>query len=474
MEKVARGTRSGSDLLTVSFGMAVDDGANSASSRGVSAESLKECGDILAKGDAWLREGRAERRDGVGWLALPYRDISDIEEAAEWLRGFTAVVQAGIGGSALGNLMVHGALLPPYWNELPEAKRGGPRFYLADNVDPRDNRTVWNLIEPEKTAFIVISKSGSTAETMANFLFFWDRLKVELGPKRAAEHVLVITDEEKGVLKPFADEIGCRRLVLPSDVGGRFSVLSSVGLLSACALGLDGKKLLAGAAEMDEQLARRTSLFENPAWLLSALSVTHYRRGRNMTVMMPYEDALERFCEWFAQLWGESLGKNGVGSTPVRALGAIDQHSQIQLYTEGPDDKLFTIITVSEPEEDILIPETEEQSLVPLGYLFGQSMNSLRRYEALSTAAAVAKGGKPVVTIEIPRLDERRLGALIQFYEHVTALTGYVLDVNPFDQPGVEQGKNYTYGLMGRPNYSAQALEVTELAEKLSLREVSL
>lgn len=225
---------------------------------------------------------------------------------------------------------------------------------------------------------------------------------------------------------------------------------------------------------MDEKLAQRASLFENPAWLLSALSVAHYRRGRNMTVMMPYEDALERFCEWFAQLWGESLGKNGVGSTPVRALGAIDQHSQIQLYTEGPDDKLFSIITVSEPEEDIVIPETEEQALVPLGYLFGQSMNSLRRYEALSTAAAVAKGGKPVVTIEVPRLDERRLGALIQLYEHVTALTGYVLDVNPFDQPGVEQGKNYTYGLMGRPNFSAQALEVTELAEKLSLMEVTL
>ncbi len=257
-------------------------------------------------------------------------------------------------------------------------------------------------------------------------------------------------------------------------MGGRFSVLSPVGLLSAVALGIPAAKLLDGAADMDRKLAERDTVRENPAWLLAALSVAHYRQGRNMTVLMPYEDALERFCEWFAQLWGESLGKNGTGSTPVRALGAIDQHSQIQLYTEGPDDKLFTVMTVADPSEEITIPETDEKALVSLSYLFGQSMNSLRRYEALSTAAAIAKSGKPVVSIEIPKLDERRLGAMIQFYEHVTALAGYLLDVNPFDQPGVEQGKNYTYGLMGRPNYSAQALEVTELAEKLSLREVSL
>lgn len=467
-----RGT--GSELLTFSFGLAVSGGEALVSSRAVDFEAIEGLEEIFKRGDSALREAAAKGRDGVGWLSLPYRDMTDVEDAAEWLSGFEAIVQIGIGGSALGNLMLHGALLPPYWNELPLSKRGGPRFYLSDNVDPTDNRAVWNLIDSEKTAFIVISKSGSTAETMANFLFFWDRLKVELGPKRAAEHVIVITDEEKGVLRPFANEIGCRRLVLPSDVGGRFSVLSPVGLLSACALGISGRKLLKGAAEMEEKLSERTSMFDNPVWLLAALSVVHYRQGRNMTVLMPYEDALERFCEWFAQLWGESLGKNGTGSTPVRALGAIDQHSQIQLYIEGPDDKLFTVMTVTDPRGEITIPETEEKSLVALSYLFGQSMNSLRRYEALSTAAAIAKAGKPVIFIEVPKLDERCIGAMIQFYEHVTALAGYILDVNPFDQPGVEQGKNYTYGLMGRPNYSAQALEVTEFAEKISLREISL
>jgi glucose-6-phosphate isomerase len=454
--------------------MAVSGGESLAPCGAVDIEAIEGFEEILRRGDSWLRESAAEGRDGVGWINLPKRDISEVEETGKWISGFDAMVQVGIGGSALGNLMLHGALLPPYWNELAPSKRQAPRFFMSDNVDPADNRAIWNLIDPEKTVFTVISKSGSTAETMANFLFFWDRLKVDLGPKQAAEHVVVITDEEKGVLRPFADEIGCRRLVLPADVGGRFSVLSPVGLLSASALGISVKKLLDGAAEMDEKLARRDSILHNPAWLMAALSVAHYRQGRNMTVLMPYEDALERFCEWFAQLWGESLGKNGMGSTPVRALGAIDQHSQIQLYTEGPDDKLFTVMTLAEPREEITIPETEEKSLVSLSYLFGQSMNSLRHYEALSTAAAIAKAGKPVISIEIPKLDERRLGAMIQFYEHVTALSGYLLDVNPFDQPGVEQGKNYTYGLMGRANYSAQALEVTELAEKLSLMEVCL
>ena len=461
-------------LLRISFGTAVIGPEAPVPSGAVRAVDLEGYEDLLGHGEEWLRESCAERREGVGWLLLPYRKLDDVEEAAAWLAGFESVVQIGIGGSALGNLMLHGALLPSYWNELPPSKRNHPRFYLSDNVDPHENRSIWNLIDPEKTAFIVISKSGTTAETMANFLFFWDRLKVDLGPRAAAEHVVVITDEEKGVLRPFADEIGCRSLALPGDVGGRFSVLSPVGLLSACALGISGRSLLAGAAEMEEMLSGRHSVFDNPAWTIAALSVAHYRQGRNMAVMMPYEDPLERFCEWFAQLWGESLGKNGTGSTPVRALGAIDQHSQIQLYTEGPDDKLFTIITVAAPSEDIIIPETEEKSLVQLSYLFGQSMNSLRHYEAVSTAGAIAKAGKPVITLEIPCLDERRLGAMIQLYEHATALTGYLLDVNPFNQPGVEKGKDYTYGLMGRPNYSAQALEVTELAEKISLREIVL
>ncbi len=212
--------------------------------------------------------------------------------------------------------MLHGALLPPYWNELPRSKRQGPRFYMSDNVTG-GQRMIWNLIDPEQTVFTVISKSGSTAETMANFLFFWDRLKVDLGPKKAAEHVVVITDEEKGVLRPFADEIGCRRLVLPADVGGRFSVLSPVGLLSGAALGISARKLLEGAAEMDRRLAERNTVFENPAWLLAALSVAHYRQGRNMTVLMPTRMPWSGSANGSPSS-GRKLGKNGTGSTPVR------------------------------------------------------------------------------------------------------------------------------------------------------------
>ncbi|HPK06263.1 MAG TPA: glucose-6-phosphate isomerase, partial [Aminivibrio sp.] len=207
-----RGWGTGPELLTLSYGMAVSDGESLAPGGAVDIEAVEGYEEILRRGDARLREAAAEGREGVGWLNLPGRDIADVEETGKWIAGFDALVQVGIGGSALGNLMLHGALLPPYWNELPRSKRQGPRFYMSDNVDPADNRAIWNLIDPEQTVFTVISKSGSTAETMANFLFFWDRLKVDLGPKKAAEHVVVITDEEKGVLRPFADEIGCRRL----------------------------------------------------------------------------------------------------------------------------------------------------------------------------------------------------------------------------------------------------------------------
>jgi glucose-6-phosphate isomerase len=315
-------------------------------------------------------------------------------------------------------------------------------------------------VNPESTAFIVVSKSGSTAETMANFLFFWQKLCDKLGEAAARERVVVITDKDKGILRPFVDETGCKSLVLPNDVGGRFTVLTCVGLLPAWAMGIDAQALLDGAAAMDRRIAGLSDPLKNPAWAMAGLAYLHMKKGRNMNVLMPYIDAMERFGEWFAQLWGESLGKDGQGSTPIRALGAIDQHSQVQLYTAGPDDKLFSVLTLEKSGTDISIPSAKEKSLEKLSYLYGRSMNELRNHEAVSTAAALIKSGKPVVNLVLPVLDPLHLGALIYFYEYVTGMTGHLMQVNPFDQPGVEQGKNYTYGLMGRAGFESQAEEV--------------
>jgi glucose-6-phosphate isomerase len=456
-------------FLSLAYGAAFPSGE-----RAVAFSDLEALTPKFKDGDAWLRKNASEGKEGFGWLNLPKRNVDDVLTLSRWLGTRESIVQVGIGGSALGNLMLHGALLPPYWNELPGAKRGRPRFFMSDNVDPVDNRAIWELIDPESTAVIVVSKSGSTAETASNFLFFWEKLRDTLGEAAACERVIVVTDKEKGILRPFVDETGCKSLILPEDVGGRFSVLSCVGLLSAWALGIDCKALLAGAAAMDESLAKAETVLENPAWILSGLSYFHMNKGRNVNVLMPYLDAMERFCEWFAQLWGESLGKGGQGSTPVRALGAIDQHSQIQLYTSGPDDKLYTVLTVNQGHKDIALPAAPEKAFEKLSYLYGKSMDELRNFEAGATAAALAKMGRPVVTLSIPLLDAYHLGGLIQFYEYMTAMTGWLMQIDPFDQPGVEQGKNYTYGLMGRGGYEAQAQEVRTLSAKIGERVATL
>jgi len=447
-------------LLSLSFGAAFTDG--------ISLSDVESLYEKFKSGDSWLRKNAAERVEGFGWINLSKDRVEEIRALSRWLATRESIVQIGIGGSALGNLMLNNAMLPPYWNELPENMRNAPRFFMSDNVDPVDNRAIWNLLNPDSTAFIVVSKSGSTAETMANFLFFWEKLRDKMGESAARERIIVITDKDKGILRPFVDEIGCKSLILPEDVGGRFSVLTCVGLLSGWALGIDCDSLLKGAGAMDSYIASADEVLSNPAWIMSGLSLLHSQRSRNMSVLMPYVDCLERFCEWYAQLWGESIGKNGKGTTPIRALGAIDQHSQVQLYTEGPDDKLFTIITVENNSTDVMIPAAPQKSLDKLSYLYGKSMNNLRNSEALSTAAALVKAKRPVMMLKIPKLDAYRLGALIQYYEYVTGMMGWLLEIDPFNQPGVEQGKDYTYGLMGRAGFEDQADEVNKLSALIS------
>ncbi len=356
--------------------------------------------------------------------------------------------------------MLSGALCHPFYNELTRKERKGPRFYVADNADPEGTAAILDMIDPSRTAFIAVSKSGATAETMANFLFFLEALKKN-GINDPSENVLVITDPVKGALRAFAAETGCRSLTIPGSVGGRFSVLSAVGLLSAGAQGADIGSLLMGASAMKRNLVEADTFEKNPAWILAEASMLNYQHGRNMIVLMPYADSLNSFSEWFCQLWGESLGKASQGSTPVRALGAIDQHSQVQLYAEGPDDKFFLILTPT-ARHDTLMSSPGFQSLESLEYLEGKGMGSMLELEARATAAALIKAGKPVLWMEIPVVDAYRLGSLIFFFEYATALAGLAMGLNPFDQPGVEQGKKYTYGLMGRPGFEKDADEAQE------------
>jgi len=417
----------------------------------------------------WIENGALAGESGFGWYDLVEGDVSSIIETAKWLSGYEAIIHVGIGGSALGNLMLHQALLPMYFNERGRA----PKFYLADNPDPDKVTAIWEMTKNLKTAVIGVSKSGSTAETMSQFLWFRSKLEEARGEK-VDKDILVITDPKSGVFRSFTEATGCRSLEIPPTVGGRYSVLSACGLVTASALGADVNELMNGALRMKKFLAGRRNLRENPAMFLAAANYLHLISGRPMTVLMPYSNRLEIFSEWFAQLWGESVGKDGTGSAPIRALGAIDQHSQAQLYTAGPDDKLYTIINVANRENEINLPELRDDSLSSLAYLSGQRLGGMLGYEAASTAAALVKADRPVVWINLENLNARTLGGLIFFFEYMTAVAGRLMRINPFDQPGVEQGKRYTYGMMGREAYKADADEAGEFFKHLAKASIKV
>ncbi len=440
--------------ISFSFGAAVGKSA-------LSAAALRaEYEERILKAAEWLENTPADA-SGNGWIVLPGCAADEIKKTAEWLSGYDNIIQVGIGGSALGNLMLNQALTDIFYNE----KESRPKFFLADNPDPCKARSIMDLAGKGRTALVGVSKSGSTAETMTQFLWFRDEL-IKKG--QSDKDILVITDPEKGIFRAFARSSGCRVLDLPASVGGRYSVLSSAGLATAAALGIDIDSLLKGAASMKKFLCEEKDLDKNPAFKMAALHLLHESEGRSMSVIMPYSSRMAYFAEWYAQLWAESLGKNGLGTTPVRALGAIDQHSQVQLYTEGPDDKLFTIICIGCHGEEITVPKVEREELAPLKYLEGQALGEMLGLEAKSTAAAIVKSGKPVIWIELEKLDAENLGALIFFYEYLTAITGRAMGIDPFDQPGVEQGKKYTYGLMGRSGYEKDACEVSRWFEKIN------
>ena len=393
--------------------------------------------------------------DPPGFMRLPktgeYAEAS--VRVAEEIRtsGATDFIHVGIGGSALGPMALHKALSHPYYNALPGEARRGPRVHFAENTDPATLSAILDLADPDGSWVNVVTKSGSTAETMANFLVIRGVLVDALGDFGFQGRTIATTDPEEGFLKEIADREDFKVLPIPADVGGRFSVLTPVGLLPAAVAGLDVDALLAGAAQCVDEVNEQGA--EHPAAVGAAM---HYlmdtARGRNVRVMMTYADALERLAAWFVQLWAESLGKDGKGSTPHGAVGTTDQHSQVQLYMEGPQDKVIEIVEVEEHPGDLGIPEAYED-LEGVGYLGGHTMAELLNVECDATRRALTEAGHPNSTIRLGVTNEANLGYLFQALEVQTAIAGSLYGVNAFDQPGVEAGKQITYKRMGRPGY---------------------
>ncbi len=416
---------------------------------GVTDAELAAVAARLLEGHAALTRLRASGK--VAFYDLPYaaENVRQVKRVAATVAGrFDAVVVLGIGGSALGAIALRAALCHPLYNELTAEARGGPRLYVEDNIDPDRMQGLLDVINPAKTLFIVISKSGSTVETMAQFLLVRSLLGGDL-----SKNVVAVTDRRKGALRPIADAECLASLDVPDGVGGRFSVLSPAGLLPAALVGIDIDALLAGAADADRQRCFSDVPAKNDAYMAAAVEYILYGKGHRMSVMMPYSSALYSMADWYRQLWAESLGKtDAVGPTPIKALGVTDQHSQVQLYREGPNDKVFCFLRVAAFRHTLDIPSAYE-NVAELAYIGGHSFNELIEYERVATALALADASRPNYTITFPTLDAYAIGQFIHMLEVKTAISGQLYGVNAFDQPGVEAGKVLACGLMGRTGY---------------------
>lgn len=415
-----------------------------------------------------------KRKDKLGqwlqWMNLGYNEetLWYVKEYAAMVQGrFDNVLVLGIGGSALGGLAVIEALLKPFWNLLsPEQREGLPRIFFLDNIDPDYMVGLLNVLDLKKTLVNVITKSGSTAETMSQFMIVKNILEQELGDNYRY-NIVATTDKKTGILRQIAEQEGYKTFVVPDDVGGRFSVFSAVGLLPFALVGIDIDEIVNGIKDMDLAL-KNTDIKENIA---AQNALIHYlldtKKGKNLSVMMPYSSKLKYVSDWYVQLWAESLGKNKdkegndvcVGPTPIKALGATDQHSQIQLYNEGPNNKVINFIRVKNFDNTLEIPNIFEYT--GIGYLGGKTINQLINAEADSTRVSLADYKRPTVSIYLDKVDGYNVAQLLYMLEVQTAIAGELYNIDTFNQPGVEQAKNYTYALMGRAGYeeSAQVLQ---------------
>ena len=450
-----------------------------ATDKAVGAEHGITSGDLAAIGDQMTAAQQAVagqvQRGELGYAALPsrrdYRD-SAMGLVNDYQGRCTDLVVLGIGGSALGNIAVQAALNPATYNLQSGAKRKAPRLFVLDNVDPALLKDTLDLLGRRltSTVFNVISKSGETAETASQFMIFRDLLRRRLG-EAFASHVVATTDAQQGTLNRIARQDGYAMLVVPDDVGGRFSVLSPVGLFSAAMCRIDIDALLAGAADMAGRCAGGDWTV-NPAGMLAAISYLMYaRKGKPMHVMMPYSNRLYLLADWYRQLWAESLGKADrrgagdddekifVGPTPIKALGTTDQHSQVQLYREGPNDKLTIFLEVKKHPRDVRIPD-DFGEIPGLSYLRKQRMSKLITAEKIATEYAMAVSNRPTVTIKFPEITPGTVGEFFYLYEYTTSLMGELLDINAYDQPAVELGKQATFALMGREGYEDLAKDI--------------
>ncbi len=396
----------------------------------------------------------------LGFYELTKQDVTPILDYLKTIESkFDTMVVLGIGGSALGNKAVYSALK----TELELKKK----LLVCDNVDPTMLFDILSQIEWDKTIFNLISKSGTTSETMAAYMIIGDILRKKF-PADFKQRMIITTDANKGFLRDIINKESYPSFVVPDNVGGRFSVLTDVGLVSSAFVGLNIKALLSGVEAMKLH-CESEDIWNNPAYLNGLLHWQYMRQSKNISVMMPYANPLYDCADWYRQLWAESLGKRYnrqnkevfVGQTPVKALGTTDQHSQVQLYTEGPNDKVFTFLTVEKFKHDYIIPDLHPDR-EEVNFLANKPISRLLNTERLATEIALTRAGRPNANIIFPELNEYTLGQFIMMYQIQTVFTGKLLNINPLDQPGVEAGKISTYAMMGKAGFDKELESINQ------------
>ncbi|MGE5341137.1 MAG: glucose-6-phosphate isomerase [Candidatus Omnitrophota bacterium] len=382
----------------------------------------------------------------------PFGDVlqkakTQIEEKAKMAREECSdYIQIGIGGSALGAIALNHALSHP---EITAENGNKCRIHMPDNIDPDWLGDILDTINPEKTFLNVNSKSGDTVETISTFFVFYHALKQKIPAEKLKKQVIVMTNPLAGALSELSKEEGFPLIPIPNSVHGRFSVLSPSGLLTAAVSGIDMDELLEGARVMNE-LTDKPNLWENPALLYAAIHfIANTKKNIDSLILIPYSQKLGQIGDWYSQLVAESLGKDHKGITPVKALGVTDQHSQLQLYNEGPKNKLITFFALDKFKRNIEIP-SEFPNCTPFKYLWGHSMNELMASEQSGTAISLYKHGAPNCTFHVPELSPFYMGQLFMLLEKVIPVLGKLYNVNAFNQPGVEESKEYARALLGK------------------------
>lgn len=406
------------------------------------------------------------------WMDTPFIDKTEIDALNEFGKNIrkkaSSFVVLGIGGSALGPICVFNALLHLHHNELTAQTRKAPKIYVEDNIDPERMAALFDVVDLKTTYFNVITKSGETSETLSQFIILYNALKQAIGDKEAKEHIFVTTTIGKGALFEVAEKEGFKIFGIPAGVGGRFSVLSKVGLVPFAVMGIDIESMVYGAKAM-RTACERPDIKSNPALMTAFLQVRSMKAGKNISVIMPYADGLKTMADFYCQIWAESLGKAvnkagktvNVGQTPAKSLGVTDQHSQVQLYTEGPYDKVVTFIAVDSFGDTVTIPSDEP---VEVGdFLKGHTLNELINAERKSTEYALTKANRSNFTITMPEVNAETVGELLMYFMYETAFAGAYLNIDTFNQPGVEEGKKATFAMIGRSGYEEKLKELESL-----------